>query len=69
MDIVVLSSEKNLFLVISTTGDGEYEGVVCPTGRECEGEAMKITNHIASTIMYCLIFDLDTHPDKIIEFI
>ena len=52
--------------MISVTGDGEYEGVVCPTGREYEGEATKITNHIASAIMYCLMFDLDAHPDNII---
>ena len=38
-------------------------------GREGEVEAAKIATHIASAIIYHLMFHLDTKPDNIAEFI
>ena len=68
MDIMVPSSGKPLSLMIVATGDGEFEGVV-PTGREHEGEATKITKHVASAIMYYLIFIIKADPEDISKFI
>ena len=54
--------------MIAETGEGEFEGII-PTGREREGEATKIAKHVASTIMYCLIFIIEVDPNNIAEFI
>ena len=67
MDIIVPSSGKSPFLMIAAMGDGEFEGDV-RTGREREGEATKITKHVASAIIYRLIFVLEADPEDIFEF-
>ena len=38
-------------------------------GRECKGEATKTMKHVASAIMYHLIFVLEADPNDIAEFI
>ena len=68
MEITVPPSGKPLFLVIADTGDGYFEGTFT-TGREREGEAIKIAKHVASTIMYRLIFVIEADPNDIAEFI
>ena len=40
-----------------------------PTGRDCEAQAAKLAKHVASSIMYSLLFVKDAEPDDIIEFI
>ena len=62
MEIEVLSLDKPILVMIAVTGDSEFEGVI-PVGRECEGEAIKFATHVASAIMYRLIFDIDGHLD------
>ena len=68
MEITVLSSGKPLFLVIDNTGDGDFEGIF-PMGREHEGKATKTAKHVASSIMYRLIFAIKADPNDITEFI
>ena len=68
MEITVPSLGKPLFLVIAYMGGGYSEGIVS-TGRAREGEATKIVKHVASTIMYRLIFIIKTDPNDIAEFI
>ena len=54
--------------MIAKTNDRECEGIL-PTGREREAEATKISTRVALAIMYHLMFQLDTEPDDIAEFI
>ena len=68
MEIVIPSSNKPPFLMITKTHDRKFEGVI-PTGRDREAEAAKIATHVASAIMYRLVFGLDAEPDDIAEFI
>ena len=68
--IEIISSElpKAIVSEIAKSRGGEYEGIL-PTCREREAEAAKIATHVASAIMYRLMFHLDTKPDNIAEFI
>ena len=68
MEIRVPSSGQPLFLVIAELGGGFFEGIV-PTGGEHEEEATKIAKHVASTIMYRLIFAIKANINNITEFI
>ena len=54
--------------MITTDFKGECEGVLL-TGIERESEASKIATHVASVIMYCMMFELLIEPDDIAQFI
>ena len=66
--VKVLGLEKPLFLLISTNHEGGCEGVL-PMGREREAEATNITSHVASAVMYRMMFELLVDLDDIAQFI
>ena len=68
MDIKVPGTEKPLFLMITINRDGDCEGLL-PTGRVREDEAAKVAHHVASSIMYRLMFETLVDPGDIVDFL
>ena len=68
MAIKVPGTEKPLFLMIITNREGECEGLL-PTGRVREAEAEKVPHHIASSVMYRMMFEVLVDPRDIADFI